>query len=76
MSKDIMLEAVKKAMRLTGKANLALTVERAIEALDDEEIELIQEDAIAIITLANAIIDKTQEANRRKAQEQQEGSWR
>lgn len=76
MSKDIMLEAVKKAMRLTGKANLALTVGRAIEALDDEEIELIQEDAIAIITLANAIIDKTQEANRRKAQEQQEGSWR
>lgn len=76
MSKDIMLEAVKKAMRLTGKANLALTVGRAIEALDDEEIELIQEDAIAIITLANAIIDKTQEANRRKAQEQQEGSWK
>lgn len=76
MSKDIMLEAVKKAMRLTGKANLDLTVGRAIEALDDEEIELIQEDAIAIITLANAIIDKTQEANRRKAQEQQEGSWR
>lgn len=76
MSKDIMLEAVKKAMRLTGKANLALTIGRAIEALDDEEIELIQEDAIAIITLANAIIDKTQEANRRKAQEQQEGSWR
>ncbi len=76
MSKDIMLEAVKKAMKLTGKANLALTVGRAIEALDDEEIELIQEDAIAIITLANAIIDKTQEANRRKAQEQPEGSWR
>ncbi len=76
MSKDIMLEAVKKAMRLTGKANLALTIGRAVEALDDEEIELIQEDAIAIITLANAIIDKTQEANRRKAQEQQEGSWR
>lgn len=76
MSKDIMLEAVKKAMRLTGKANLALTVGRAIEALDDEEIELIQEDAIAIITLANAIIDKTQEANKRKAQEQQEGSWK
>lgn len=76
MSKDIMLEAVKKAMRLTGKANLALTVGRAIEALDDEEIELIQEDAIAIITLANAIIDKTQEASRRKAQEQQEGSWK
>lgn len=75
MSKDIMLEAVKKAMRLTGKANLALTIGRAVEALDDEEIELIQEDAIAIITLANAIIDKTQEANRRKAQEQQEGSW-
>ena len=71
-----MLEAVKKAMRLTGKANLALTIGRAVEALDDEEIELIQEDAIAIITLANAIIDKTQEANRRKAQEQQEGSWR
>ena len=76
MSKDIMLEAVKKAMRLTGKANLALTIGRAVEALDDEEIELIQEDAIAIITLENAIIDKTQEANRRKAQEQQEGSWR
>ena len=76
MSKDIMLEAVKKAMRLTGKANLALTIGRAVEALDDEEIELIQEDAIAIITLANAIIDRTQEANRRKAQEQQEGSWR
>lgn len=70
MSKDIMLEAVKKAMRLTGKANLALTVERAIEALDDEEIEQIQEDAITIIALANAIIDKTQEANRRKAEEQ------
>lgn len=70
MSKDIMLEAVKKAMRLTGKANLALTVGRAIEALDDEEIELIQEDAITIIALANAIIDKTQEANRRKAEEQ------
>ena len=76
MSKDIMLEAVKKAMRLTGKANLALTIGRAVEALDDEEIELIQEDAIAIITLANAIIDRTQEANWRKAQEQQEGSWR
>ena len=76
MSKDITLEAVKKAMRLTGKANLALTVGRAIEALDDEEIELIQENAIAIITLANAIIDKTQEANKRKAQEQQEGSWK
>ena len=76
MSKDIMLEAVKKAMRLTGKANLALTIGRAVEALDDEEIELIQEDAIAIITLANAIIERTQEANRRKAQEQQEGSWR
>ena len=76
MSKDIMLEAVKKAMRLIGKANLALTIGRAVEALDDEEIELIQEDAIAIITLANAIIDKTQDANRRKAQEQQEGSWR
>lgn len=73
MSKDIMLEAVKKAMRLTGKANLALTVGRAIETLDDEEIELIQEDAIAIIALANAIIDKTQEANRRKAQEQWKG---
>lgn len=76
MSKDIMLEAVKKAMRLTGKANLALTVECAIEALDDEEIELIQEDAIAIITLANAIIDKTQEANRRKAEEQQNNSYK
>ena len=75
MSKDIMLEAVKKAMRLTGKANLALTIGRAVEALDDEEIEQIQEDAIAIITLANAIIDKTQEANRRKTQEQWKGDW-
>ena len=75
MSKDIMLEAVKKAMRLTGKANLALTIGRAVEALDDEEIEQIQENAIAIITLANAIIDKTQEANRRKTQERWKGDW-
>lgn len=54
MSKDIMIEAVKKAMKLTGKANLALTVGRAIEALDDEEIKLIcfiQEKACRLMIL-------------------------
>lgn len=74
MSKQTTLEAVKRAMRLTGKANLALTIGRAIEALDDEELELIEEDAVAIEALAKAIIDRAQKANRRKAQEQREGA--
>ena len=74
MSKQTTLEAVKRAMRLTGKANLALTIGRAIEALDDEELELIEEDAVAIEALAKAIIDRAQKANRRKAQEQLEGA--
>lgn len=74
MSKQTTLEAVKRAMRLAGKANLALTIGRAIEALDDEELELIEEDAVAIEALAKAIIDRAQKANRRKAQEQLEGA--
>lgn len=74
MSKQTTLEAVKRAMRLAGKANLALTIGRAIEALDDEELELIEEDAVAIEALAKAIIDRAQKANRRKAQEQQKGA--
>lgn len=74
MSKQTTLEAVKRAMRLAGKANLALTIGRAIEALDDEELELIEEDAVAIEALAKAIIDRAQKANRRKAQEQLKGA--
>ena len=74
MSKQTTLEAVKRAMRLAGEANLALTIGRAIEALDDEELELIEEDAVAIEALAKAIIDRAQKANRRKAQEQLEGA--
>ena len=36
MSKQTTLEAVKRAMRTAGKANLALTIGKAIEALEDE----------------------------------------
>ena len=75
MSRQTTLEAVKSAMRTAGKANLSLTIGKAVDALTDEELEQIEEDAIAIITLANAIIDKTQEANRRKAEEQQNNSY-
>ena len=74
MSRQTTLEAVKRAMRTAGKANLALTIGRAMDALEDEELELIEEDAVAIEALAKAIIDRAQKANRRKAQEQLEGA--
>ena len=66
MSKQTTLEAVKRAMRTAGKANLALTIGKAIEALEDEELELIEEDAVAIEALANAIIHRAQTAIRRQ----------
>ena len=74
MSRETTLEAVKSAMRTAGKANLALTIGKAIDALTDEELEQIEEDAVAIEALAKAIIDRAQKANRRKAQEQQKGA--
>lgn len=76
MSRETTLEAVKSAMRTTGKANLALTIGKAIDALTDEELEQIEEDAVAIEALANAIIDRAQTATRRKAEEQRKGDWR
>lgn len=76
MSKQTTLEAVKRAMRTAGKANLALTIGKAIEALEDEELELIEEDAVAIEALANAIIHRAQTATRRKAEEKRKGDWR
>lgn len=66
MSRQTTLEAVKRAMRTAGKANLALTIGRAMDALEDEELELIEEDAVAIEALANAIIHRAQTAIRRQ----------
>ena len=76
MSRETTLEAVKSAMRTAGKANLALTIGKAIDALTDEDLEQIEEDAVAIEALANAIIHKAQTATRRKTEEQQKRSWR
>lgn len=76
MSRETTLEAVKSAMRTAGKANLALTIGKAIDALTDEELEQIEEDAVAIKALANAIIHRAQTATRRKADEQRKGDWR
>ena len=76
MSRQTTLEAVKSAMRTAGKANLAMTIGKAIDALTDEELEQIKEDAIAIEALANAIINRAQTATRRKAEEQRKGDWR
>lgn len=76
MSRETTLEAVKSAMRTAGKANLALTIGKAVDALTDEELEQIEEDAIAIEALANAIIHRAQTATRRKAEEQRKGDWR
>lgn len=76
MSRETTLEAVKSAMRTAGKANLALTIGKAIDALTDEELEQIEEDAVAIEALANAIIHRAQTATRRKAEEQRKGDWR
>ena len=73
MSRETTLEAVKSAMRTAGKANLALTIGKAIDALTDEELEQIEEDAVAIEALANAIIHRAQTATRRKAEEQWKG---
>lgn len=73
MSRETTLEAVKNAMRTAGKANLALTIGKAIDALTDEELEQIEEDAVAIEALANAIIHRAQTATRRKAEEQWKG---
>lgn len=75
MSKQTTLEAVKRAMRTAGKANLALTVGKAIEALEDEELEMIKEDAVAIEALANAIIHRAQTATRQKTEGQQKNSY-
>lgn len=75
MSRQKTLEAVKSAMRTAGKANLALTIGKAVDALTDEELEQIEEDAIAIEALANAIIHRAQNATRRKAEEQRKGDW-
>ena len=76
MSRQTTLEAVKNAMRTVGKANLAMTIGKAIDALTDEELEQIEEGAIAIEALANAIIHRAQTATRRKAEEQRKGDWR
>ena len=76
MSRQTTLEAVKSAMRTAGKANLAMTIGKAIDALTDEELEQIEEDAIAIEALANAIIHRAQTATRRKAEAQRKGDWR
>lgn len=73
MSRETTLEAVKSAMRTAGKANLALTIGKAIDALTDEELEQIEEDAVAIEALENAIIHRAQTATRRKAEEQWKG---
>lgn len=75
MSRQTTLEAVKRAMRTAGKANLALTIGRAMDALEDEELELIEEDAVAIEALANAIIHRAQTATRRKTEEQRKNGY-
>lgn len=66
MKRQTTLDAVKSAMRTAGKANLSLTIGKAIDALTDEELEQIEEDAIAIEALANAIIHRAQTAIRRQ----------
>lgn len=62
MLKDTALDAVKKAMLLTQRANLALAFGSARDNLNTEQLEAIAEEATAIISLANSIIEKAQNA--------------
>lgn len=67
MSIDIALRAVKQAMKAAEKANLIMNIGKGAAAMTEEELEQIEQNATAIMHLANAITTKAQEANKRIA---------
>ena len=62
MSRETALEALKIAMNTVKKANLTMSMGRARYVLDDKELELIEQDAIAITDLANGILETARSA--------------